>query len=524
MIKYLGTLLVLTLLFPLLANTRKAEKQSDETAAPSHSKSTAPNYSLVFPDDKVNRIDIKIDTTQWNNMLSDLEEKLGEAANGRGPRAPLGNNTGAHMPPPMQRGAVKGGREGGFGGPPQHGGRPMFAENDSIMPGRGRRMGMPPGGMPSDLSIKPNWAYCSILFNNETWDAVGIRFRGNSSLRSSFQSGTKKFSFKLDFEQFEDEFPETKNQRFYGFKQLNLKNNFNDATFMHEKVAADLFAEFGVVSPKTSFYEVYVDFGEGPEYFGLYTMVEEVDDTVIENNFSHKHGNLYKPEGEGATFADGNFSESDMNKKNHKKSKDYSDVQQLYAVLNSSLRMENPDQWKTELSTIFDMPAFLKWLAANTVIQNWDTYGNMTHNFYLYNNPETEQLVWIPWDNNEAFQSGKMGGALPLSLNNVTENWPLIRYTLDDTEWNAMYQHFVSEFSTKIFTPEKMSETLNAYQELISESVALEQEQQPQQQQQQQQHPFFREDITFESAVESLRKHVYERQSEVEQYLQQQKF
>jgi spore coat protein CotH len=33
----------------------------------------------------------------------------------------------------------------------------------------------------------------------------------------------------------------------------------------------------------------------------------------------------------------------------------------------------------------------------------------MTHNFYLYNNPETGKLTWIPWDNNESFTDGKRG-------------------------------------------------------------------------------------------------------------------
>lgn len=58
-------------------------------------------------------------------------------------------------------------------------------------------------------------------------------------------------------------------------------------------------------------------------------------------------------------------------------------------------------------------------------MQNWDTYGRMTHNYYLYNNPESGKLEWIPWDNNEALQDGKMGGALSLSLSEVGVNWPL---------------------------------------------------------------------------------------------------
>ncbi len=519
MIKHLKTLLTLTILFPLLASAHKNKAQTSDDSVASHSKLAAPDYSIVFPDDKVNRIDIQIDTTQWNAMLADLEEKLGAPSNENGPHGRFGNNMNAERRPPRPQGFARGGMQGGVNGPPP-GGMPMFAGNDSIRPERGRRMRMPPGGG-SDLDINPIWAYCTVAFNNKTWEKVGIRFRGNSSLRSSFQSGTKKFSLKLDFDQFENEFPETKNQRFYGFKQLNLKNNFNDNTFMREKIAADLFAEFGLVSPKTSFYEVYVDFGNGPEYFGLYTLVEEVDDTVVKTNFPDKHGNLYKPDGDGASFAEGSFSNADMNKKSNKKLDDYSDVQQLYTVLNSPLREAAPEQWEKQLSAIFDVPVFLKWLAANTVMQNWDTYGNMTHNFYLYNNPSTNKLEWIPWDNNEALQSGKMQGALPLSLNSVDENWPLIRYIIDNDKWRALYQGFVAEFSAKIFTPEKMAKKYDTYKKLISGSVALEQNQQ---QTQQERHSFFRKNADFETAVELLKEHTLERQSEVQQYLQQQKF
>ena len=65
----------------------------------------------------------------------------------------------------------------------------------------------------------------------------------------------------------------------------------------------------------TSFCRVFVDFGEGPIYFGLYTIIEEVDDTVIDDQFDDDDGNLYKPEGTGASFAFGTFSERTFTKK-----------------------------------------------------------------------------------------------------------------------------------------------------------------------------------------------------------------
>jgi spore coat protein CotH len=113
-------------------------------------------------------------------------------------------------------------------------------------------------------------------------------------------------SFKLDFDEFEDEYPEINNQRFYGFKQLNLKNNYNDESEMREVVANELFRDFGLVGAHSSFYAVYLNVdGSGDEsndiYYGLYTLVEEVDDTVIETQYyDNDDGNLYKPEDDAA--------------------------------------------------------------------------------------------------------------------------------------------------------------------------------------------------------------------------------
>ena len=79
----------------------------------------------------------------------------------------------------------------------------------------------------------------------------------------------------------------------------------------------------------------------------------------------------------------------------------------------------------------------------------------MTHNYYLYNKPDEGLLTWIPWDNNEALQDGKQGGALSLSLNEVGSGWPLISYLMDVSEYEQSYQEFLSEFIDGAFAPEK---------------------------------------------------------------------
>ena len=444
------SLFALTILLSITSACRKAPMENLETpdwSEYTHGNTTSPDYNMVFKQDEIIRIDIVISADDWSIMQTDLAANLT-----------------------------------GGGGPP---------------------------GMISDFD--PVWVPSSLFYNGIEWYQVGIRYKGNSSLSSSYQQGIKKLSFKLDFDQFEDTYPAIKNQRFYGFKQLSLKNNYDDLSLIRERVGSDLFRQFGLASPKVTFCALYVDFGSGLQYFGLYSMVEEVDDTVLESQFGSETGNLYKPDGPAASFAQGRYNEDEMEKKNNEASGDYTDVQGLYSVINNDNRVTDPTQWKADLEGIFQTDIFLKWLAANTVMQNWDTYGKMTHNYFLYNNPSTNQLTWIPWDNNEALQEGKMGSALSLSLDEVGNTWPLIRYLLDDATYNQKYREYMLQFIQEVFIPNEMIPVYSAYYSLLKEAVYAEEPY----------YTFLHSDAGFDQAIEALKTHVQQRNDAVQAYLNQ---
>ena len=86
------------------------------------------------------------------------------------------------------------------------------------------------------------------------------------------------------------------------------------------------------------------------------------------------------------------------------------DILALFDALHDESRISEPATWRANLEAVFNVDTFIHWLAVNTVIQNWDTYGTMAHNYYLYNDPTTGLLTWIPWDNNEALTSGGGSG------------------------------------------------------------------------------------------------------------------
>ena len=425
-------------------DTASETSQSEPDQDPANDE---PDYGIVFPQDTVNEITITISPDNWALMMEDMSAIYGEQGSGQ---------------------------TAGPGGRPADGQRPPGMDGQNPPAGQ-MNPGRPGVGMMGGADDQnPVWVEAEFSFGGESWEHIGIRFKGNSSLRSTWGSGSLKLPFKLDFDQYEDEYPETEDQRLYGFKQLSLASNYRDDSALREKIAADLFREAGVPSAQTAFYAVNIDYGEGPVYFGLYTAVEVVDDTLIETQFSDDDGNVYKPEGSGATFAAGSFTEDSFDKETNQDEDDYSDILALFDILHDQTRISSPESWRENLEAVFDVDNFLNWLAVNTVIQNWDTYGVMQHNYYLYNDPESGQLVWIPWDNNESMKSGgqmRDRSALQLDLGGVGNNWPLVSYLRDDPVYYQKYLSYVDEFLADVFVLEEMADTYQYYNDLVSPFV-----------------------------------------------------
>jgi spore coat protein H len=377
-----------------------------------HGKDTDPNYGVVFPQNQVNTLEIRMTKEDWTAIRTDMKSLKG-------------SDFGA----------------GGTGG----------------------------GGVNS--SSEPQYVAVSMKFNGKEWYKVGFRLKGNSSLSSIWRAGIYKLPFRLKIDEFEDKYPEIQNQRFYGFKELSMSPAFKDNSLIREKVTADIFRMAGIPAAQTAFYKVYIDFGEGLKYCGVYTMLEAIEDEMLKTQFGEDKGNIYKPESNFLTF-----NQSQFEKKNNEEEADWSDVKAVITALNDPIRTTDAKQWRANLEKVFNVEHFIKWLSINTTIVNWDTYGAMAHNHYLYNH-STKKLTWIPWDNNEALTSN---ARIQLSLAGVAANWPLIRYVADDAVYYVKYKTFVKDFNDNIFTPTKMNELFDKNTALIAPFVnGTEKEQAP---------------------------------------------
>ena len=378
----------------------------------------SPNYSTVFPQDQVNELEITIGADNWSAIRANMKSLFGY--------------------------------DFGAGG-----------------------MGGPPGAFPT---TEPEYVQSTVKFKGKTWQHVGFRLKGNSTLTSAWRSGIYKLPFRLNFDKFEDVQPSVKNQKFYGFKDLSFSPGVKDNSLIREKLGSDIFRMAGIPSAQSAFYKVYIDFGAGMKYCGIYCGLELPDDKMIIQQLGEDAGNLYKPESKLATFV-----QTEFEKKNNELAGDFGDVSGLVKALQNGSRTINAAAWRTGLEAVFNVDHFTKYLAINNSIVNWDTYGVMAHNYYLYNH-SSKGLMWIPWDNNESFSkspgiTGITGGpsgpgnAISLTMNEVSTAWPLINYIAKDAVYFEKYKSHMRDFKNGVFTESAVGAMIDKYYDLITPFV-----------------------------------------------------
>ena len=335
------------------------------------------------------------------------------------------------------------------------------------------------GGPLSMISRDPMYVPVTVQHDGRVWTHVGMRYKGNSSLMMAGVGGNGKIPFRLDFDRYDEEFPEIRDQRFYGFQKLTFSSNFGDDSQIRELFVTEVFRDRGVPAPNAAFYRVFIDSGSGPEYWGLYTMIEDpADGSMLDAQFGGRGGNLYKPEGPGANWVQ--FAAEGFPKKTNERRADFADVQAAIGALHAAPGPGHAE-WRSALEARFDADLFLRWLAVNTVVQNWDAYGVFAHNYYLYGDPGQQgRLRWVPWDHNLALGAGFGGfGQMPAMFGGGDDilhtqkgvQWPLISRLMADEVYASRYREHLSRALEGLFAPEAAAARMRQLHTLIASSV-----------------------------------------------------
>lgn len=276
----------------------------------------------------------------------------------------------------------------------------------------------------------------NITVGSTTLENIGIRTKGFSSLQSVASSESDRYSFRIKLDKYVDE------QNLNGLDEFVLNNNFQDPSYMREYLSYKALETLGIDVPQTAYSNVYIN----GELFGFYLAIESIDDSFIERvtNNTSSDVRLYKADGENSTLVD----EASLTNFELKNGEDDSmvNLKNLVSAINA-IEGEN----KGDIESIFDVDSFLKSIAVNTVIGNYDSYsGSKAHNYFLLE--EDGVFKYIPWDFNMAF-GGFMednGASVTVSIDEPIYNVdsskrPLIEKLLSIDEYKEKYYGYLKE-------------------------------------------------------------------------------
>lgn len=145
------------------------------------------------------------------------------------------------------------------------------------------------------------YVLCTVIIDGEAYRNVAIRAKGNTSLSSVASYGNDRYSFKIEFDHYDD-------GSYYGLDKLCLNNIIQDNTYMKDYLTYRLMREFGADAPLCSFSYITVN----GEDWGLYLAVEGVEESFLQRNYGSDYGQLYKPDSMDMGGGRGNGRDFDM--------------------------------------------------------------------------------------------------------------------------------------------------------------------------------------------------------------------
>lgn len=212
----------------------------------------------------------------------------------------------------------------------------------------------------------------TITIDGTTVADVAVRKKGNLGSLSTVRPGLRVKANEY-----------VAGQRIAGLKVLTLNNNHQDDTLISQCLGYRLFRSAGLPAPRCAFAHVTVN----GEDLGVYSHVETIREEFLARHFADPGGNLYESGGDFAPGATGGFQP--------KTSATAPDCSDLDAVVTAMAAPD--DQLAARVGAVLDLDQYLRFWAMEVVTDHWDGYANNRNNFFVYHDPTSGRMHFIPW-------------------------------------------------------------------------------------------------------------------------------
>lgn len=349
-------------------------------------------------------------------------------------------------------------------------------------------------------AIDETYYECDVTINGTTFNKVGIRTKGNTSLSSiANDPDTDRYSFKLEFDHY------IEGQTCFGLDKLVLNNNYADTTNMKEALIYDMFK---FLDTNASLYN-YAKISVNNDYWGVYLALEAVEESFILRNYGTANGYLYKPDNMEHGGKPENKSADNKEQKNAHSQNDFSkndknnfkgggrssgganlnytddDYDSYSSIWSSAVNTSKKSDHKRVITALknihegndiekyIDIEQVLKYMAVHNFAVNEDSLsGSMAHNYYLYES--NGKISILPWDYNLSFggMNSKSGtDVINTPIDDKYSSTELFDFVLENDEYKAKYHEYYNKLVEEYLSDGKFEKRYNEIRSQIDNLV-----------------------------------------------------
>jgi len=333
-------------------------------------------------------------------------------------------------------------------------------------------------------SGNPEYVDAGFRFEDESLASTGFRLR--APVQAGGGDNELKYSLRVNFNYYDG-------PRFHGIDRIHFANNKNDPSLMREILFSFALQARDVAAPRTAYAWVKADGND----LGIYTMVEMVDKRFARARYGDENnaagGNLYKCEpitglDNGCSLTWAGDSKGDYLKvcleedgcglqlktnEDDPLLNNYADLIDFLDLLNNASESE----FATGIAEVFDVDAFLRYLAVAVALGDHTGYLGSIDNFYLYRRPDTGRFVFIPWDHNKSMGLTACAlaphptGADPETPECTDASRPLVDRILAVDAYMTTYLAYLREVVDTVLEPSAMQAWVDQLEALIVDRI-----------------------------------------------------
>ena len=246
---------------------------------------------------------------------------------------------------------------------------------------------------------------------------------------------------------------------------LNLASGITDASFMNEVLAHRLYRAAGVTSPRTSFARVYITVADkyDREFFGLYSIVENIDKHFAKSVLSVEGGAIFKP------VTPNLFAYLGQSWKRYNQTYDprgNPNEQQLRRMIDLCRFVtyaEDP-AFAERIGDFIDLDNLARYMATMVYLSDFDGILGSGQTFYIHLHPETNKFSFIPWGQGRSFGPfrGTEEQREQLSIQRPWRgNVRFLGHVFKVEAFKEQYLARLDEFSKPIFEPQRFADQID---------------------------------------------------------------